>query len=218
MQPHLADIGLAYGLSGGEPSGPNAGSAVRFVAIASRWPLASAARAAVPAPELVVCALVEAASGPVEVIGVHIPTIARGRLTKVETEEGLGRRLQLPAAMPRVVCGDFNAPKAELADGTVVPFASKRDERAHAAEVAVLGSAARLGLVDAFRAIHGYDAIAHSWWWKNRGRTGGYRLDHILASRDLEPHECYYRDDLREAGLSDHAPLFARFRDGRESV
>ncbi|HYI80648.1 MAG TPA: hypothetical protein VEW67_07300 [Thermoleophilaceae bacterium] len=43
-------------------------------------------------------------------------------------------------------------------------------------------------------------------------RRGGYRLDHLVASREFEPLSCGYLHDHRDAGLSDHAPLVADLR------
>ena len=64
-------------------------------------------------------------------------------------------------------------------------------------------------MVDAFRGANGYDISEASWYWKNRGRTGGYRLDHVFVSNHLRPVACWYEHDLRLGGLSDHSPIVA---------
>jgi exonuclease III len=208
----LEAAGFPYRASGVGLLPPGASQTLpRFVAVASRYAIQPAAPACVPAPEVIVCVEIDSPLGPVEVIGVHVPTIAKGWVLKVETEEGLAARLAAPAGAPRIVCGDFNAPKAELPDGTVVPFCGPRDLRGRAAELVVVGDPGRFGLADAFRALHGYDAADRSWWWKRHGTTGGYRLDHIFASAELRPLECGYAHELREGGLSDHSPIYAEF-------
>ena len=181
----------------------------RFVGIISRWPLALCAQPAAPRPELIVCAVAHSPFGAVEVLAVHIPTWSNGRLPKVETEEAVALRVR-EAQDPLILLGDFNAPKAELEDGTVVAFTPRRDERAHAAELSLTGPAlAAAGLRDVYRAVNGYGVSDSSWYWKNRGRTGGFRLDHLFASDRLRPMACWYEHTLRESGLSDHAPIVA---------
>jgi endonuclease/exonuclease/phosphatase family metal-dependent hydrolase len=66
-----------------------------------------------------------------------------------------------------------------------------------------------IGLRDAFRAVNGYGAPEASWYWKNRGRTGGYRLDHIFASEHFRPVSCAYLHETRTSGLSDHSAIVA---------
>src|SRR5437868_278102 len=83
----------------------------------------SSAEAPVPAVHAVACVGIDAPGGPVDVVGVHIPTIGgRDALLKVGTQEGLVERLAV-LVRPTVVCGDFNSPRAESSDGVVTPFA-----------------------------------------------------------------------------------------------
>lgn len=37
----------------------------------------------------------------------------------------------------------------------------------------------------------------------------GYRLDHLIVSRHLEPVACEYAHEWRERGLSDHSAIWA---------
>jgi len=62
-----------------------------------------------------------------------------------------------------------------------------------------------LGIVDAFRHIHG-DVKEYS-WYSHKGN--GYRYDHTYISRDLLSFvsECRYLHEWREAGQSDHSPM-----------
>lgn len=185
-------------------------SLASFVAVASRWPMRACRRARVPAPEAMACVTVGSPFGSFDLIGVHIPTYGRphDRMLKVETQEGLLMRLAKLSG-PTLLCGDFNAPFAEEADGTVVPFARRRGSRQYAAEARLMGATNSCGLTDLFRARHGYGVHAHSWCWKNRGRTGGYRLDHIFASGEFVVRACDYIHDWRLRGLSDHSAVYA---------
>jgi exonuclease III len=112
-----------------------------------------------------------------------------------------------------VVCGDLNTPRRETDHG-IVTFARDTNERLRPergdewdqAELALLDG--RTGLVDVFRALHP-DARDVSWAWPH---GGGWRLDHVLASPDLEPVEAVYHHDWRTSGLSDHSALEVTLR------
>jgi exonuclease III len=81
-----------------------------------------------------------------------------------------------------------------------------------AAELGVVPGLRELGYRDAYRTLHGYRDPAPSWTWKRiAGHDGGWRLDHIFASADLEPTSCAYHHAWREDGLSDHSALEADF-------
>jgi endonuclease/exonuclease/phosphatase family metal-dependent hydrolase len=207
----FAAIGIPYLLAGAHLAAEAGQDAIakRAVVLASRWPMAPCQPAAVPRQELVVCATIAAARGPVEMIAVHIPTWSNGWVTKVETQEGVARRVRECAA-PAVLLGDFNAPKDELPDGTVVPFTRPSNARGRDAELGLTGPAlSSCGFVDGFRAVNGFGPPDASWYWKNRGRTGGFRLDHVFASASLVPMACWYAHELRLKGLSDHSPIIA---------
>jgi exonuclease III len=153
---------------------------------------------------------VDSPFGSFELIGVHIPTYGRpnNRVLKVETQEGLLKRMA-KLNVPTLLCGDFNSPLREEADGTVIPFARRRGSRQREAEAGLMGATNSCGLTDLFRACHGYTVDGHSWWWKNRGRTGGYRLDHVFASCEFSVKACDYIHEWRTDGLSDHSAIYA---------
>ena len=208
----LGRAGLAHAVCAGDLA-PTGGNRTRnissFVAIASRWPLTRATAARVPAPQAIACVKIHAPMGSFDLIGVHIPTSARADgLLMVDTQEGLLQRLT-GLRSPTLLCGDFNSPWAEESDGTVIPFARGRGSRQRAAESALMGATNAAGMADLFRAKHGYARAAFSWYWKNRGKTGGYRLDHVFATQEFAVRACEYVDEWREAGLSDHSAIYA---------
>jgi exonuclease III len=140
---------------------------------------------------------------------VHIPTWSNGAEAKMETQEGVCAYLATCEG-PTVLCGDFNSPKEEREDGTIVVFMRPKDVRGTAAEMGLLTARTSDGpLVDAFRAANGWAATDGSWFWKNRGKTGGFRLDHIFASGHLRPTACWYAHGVRLGGMSDHSPIVA---------
>jgi endonuclease/exonuclease/phosphatase family metal-dependent hydrolase len=112
-----------------------------------------------------------------------------------------------------VLCGDFNTPRREKPDGTVISFARdskerlrpERGDRWDSAELGVVPGLRELGFADAFRAIHGYESKEPSWVWSH---GGGWRLDHVFAS-GLEVEASVYHHAWRDDGLSDHSALEA---------
>jgi exonuclease III len=211
----LAALGLTYGVSSLHlDSSIRVGSRpVRSgVLLASRWPLRllDSWNGVAPFPERQLSGLIEAPRGPVEVHVVHIPSSGRMRelglpLAKAETYEAIYARLARPSALPRILCGDLNAPLDERPDGTVLPWGP--DTRTAAGELLLLEGLVAHGFVDVFRTLHGYQDRAPSW----HGLKRGYRLDHLLASPSLQPTACRYLDELRVGRLSDHAPVEAVF-------
>jgi endonuclease/exonuclease/phosphatase family metal-dependent hydrolase len=127
---------------------------------------------------------------------------------KVKLFETIYDRLDAAGPKTRILAGDLNSPKSELPDGQAIPFGHGKDPEIRSrwvnAELNVLKGLGHLGLIDVFRAQHGYGEIdAKDTSWNDK------RFDHLFASRSLVPERCYYEP----AGLdcSDHAPLIAEF-------
>ena len=171
----------------------------------------------VPWVETAVAALVDAGIGPVEIHCLHVPNAANGWV-KASTLQAVRAGLQLAPTMARVVCGDLNTPRRELASGEVVSFA--RDSRGRLrrergpewdeAELGVVPGLRDLDYQDAYRSLHGYGSREPSWTWQRiSGHGGGWRLDHLFSSAELRPAACIYHHAWRDAGLSDHSALEA---------
>jgi len=183
------------------------------VLLAAREPVV-ALRAQLPVPwsETALAARVAG----IEVHTVHVPNAANGEIkprTLAAVRAGLAERTGA-----RVLCGDLNTPRRELPDGTVWSFARDgrgrlRAERAGAWDAAQLGvvpGLRELGFADAFRALRGYGSREPSWTFSRiAGHAGGWRLDHVFCSSELEPVACAYHHAWREDGLSDHSALEA---------
>ncbi len=129
-----------------------------------------------------------------------------------------------PSATPCILCGDFNLPQAETPQGRIVTWAervvTRREPRLRArirggdgrrwdaAERTVMQGGTHGDLIDAYRHLHGYGREEFSWFVKRGGQDRtGRRFDHAFCSRALQITRCEYLHDMRESGLSDHAPL-----------
>lgn len=135
---------------------------------------------------------------------------------KIKILENVYNRILAKGTMPRILAGDFNAPKAETEDGTVIPWRNEKDdelsERWKAAERNILTGLDEVGMVDVFRMVHGYgdlDTLDISHPTGNRDTLTGKRFDHLIASQSLNPDDCFY--DADGLDCSDHAPLVATF-------
>ena len=146
-----------------------------------------------------------------ELHNVHVPPAQSAGPLKVETCEAIHFALARPTQRHRILCGDFNAPRMETAEGEVITFAAHHSDslaRWDAAERSILTGLAEWDLVDVFRALHGYERQDASWVFHTRNRRkSAHRLDHILASKRLGPVWCDYHHGWRESGLSDHSAI-----------
>lgn len=216
----LADAGLPHAL---DSSAVSDGRRL-FNLTASRWELHELAPIGAPQPERVLSALIDSPLGPLELHNAHVPPADRATagVTKIETCEAL--LLALGRANPRpeghrLLCGDLNTPRYESDDGAVVetfapehPGVEARWDRAERGLLLGLAEAGEDGLVDAFRAVHGYERRDVSWVMHTRARRKhAHRLDHVLASPSLRPLHCDYVHGWRDAGLSDHSAMEATF-------
>jgi exodeoxyribonuclease III len=181
--------------------------------VASRWEQVPVAVRDVPWPERVLATRLQG----LEVVNVHSPISPKPGLAKVLTHEAVHAHL-CAGHGPRLVCGDLNTPRREHPDGRVWTFARGRNgrlrpdrgERWDAAELALIKGLEDHGFRDAFRSLHGFEQREPSWVWQRSG--GGYRLDHLIASSELEVPVCGYLHEWRDEGLSDHSPLVAHVR------
>jgi exonuclease III len=205
----LAAAGLTAAIAPLPPA--REGSRPLAVLTAARDPVDVRPVADVPWPERVLAAR----RGPLEIVNVHSPISPKPGLVKVLTHEAVWRHLR-EGSGPRVVLGDLNTPRKEHPDGTVWTFArdrygrvrEDRGERWDVAESALIRGLEADGFRDAFRELNGFEAKEPSWEWPRWG--GGYRLDHLIASAEVEVTACAYRHDWRrEDRLSDHSALVA---------
>ena len=181
------------------------------VLIAARAPLETAESLTVPWPETTLAARVNA----VTVHTAHVPNAANGWV-KPDTLAALRAGLAATSG-PRVLCGDLNTPRREHPDGTVISFARdtherlrpERGERWDSGELGVVPGLRDLGFADAFRSLHGYARKEPSWVFRH---GGGWRLDHVFLSAELEPVAATYHHAWRDGGLSDHSALEVDFR------
>jgi len=183
------------------------------VLVASRDELAAQPAAEVPWPERY---LVVRTAG-VELHDLHAPISSKADEVKVRTLEAVHAALATPSDLPRVLVGDLNTPQYESREGEVQSFARTRagrirpshGERHDRAELLLMTGLREHGYVDAFRHLHGYGRRDRSWVYANR--KGGYRIDHVIV-RGVDVLACEYEHAWRDAGLSDHAAMWADLR------
>jgi len=165
----------------------------------------------VPWPERVLATETEG----LYLVNLHSPISPKPNLVKVRTHETVHAHLSRRSG-PTVLCGDLNTPRREHPDGRVWTFARtnrghlrpERGQRWDQAELALIKGLEPFGFRDAFRALHGYERRELSWQWQQWG--GGYRLDHLIVSREVDVEQIEYLHEWRQnAGLSDHSPLLA---------
>lgn len=215
----LADAGLVYAVDSFTLA-PSLRSLVgprRYgQMIASRWPLKAMSPDTfeIPWPERVLSAHVNVPKfGRVDLHNTHVPPGSSNGWTKIRHLEGIYARLATRSRVPRILVGDFNTPKDEHPDGTVVTWGTVAGgDRWDVGERQVLEGLAQHDLRDAFRALHGYRKRAFSIVMRGTPR----RYDHVLASRVLRPTKAEYLHDCRKAGMSDHAPLLVVLNTPRE--
>jgi exonuclease III len=202
------------------------------VLTASRWPIEPLPWMRMPYLERVLPVQVASPWGAMELHNAHVPNGENHGWIKIETCEGIYERLARVSDIPRILCGDFNSPQQEQADGYLVTWGQDvlPDGRAAVwgtwedkagrvdtgmrwdrAERLVLTGLVAYDLVDVYRACNGYAAQGHSWRWSGQGKEIRRRFDHIFAPRSLNVVTCDYLEVFRTRGFSDHAPIEARF-------
>ena len=143
--------------------------------------------------------------GAVEIHTAYIPPGASNKLVKIFTLEGIYSRLAVASARPRILCGDFNTPKADRCAEVVTWAQTERSDGSFRVRPRIRGVTGerwdraeryileRLGkeydLADVYRALHPVKSSDYSWY----ASTGeGRRFDHIFASQSLNPVTCRY--------------------------
>ncbi len=217
----------------GEPTALHTGRRSVGVLTASTWQCAPLAHAmpGLPWPERLLSVTIATPWGEVEVHNVYVP-LTYGDTdagVKVQTLNALFTGLSNTTHPRRILCGDFNAPQGETEAGELITFGQTRRRSglfaithaaAHASEGRIFRDLAAHDLADVYRALHGYARQEISWLHAPSQR--GFRLDHLFASRALNPVACAYLHDFRTADaaayggmtwsrLSDHAAIEAVF-------
>ncbi|MCL9815282.1 endonuclease/exonuclease/phosphatase family protein [Natranaeroarchaeum aerophilus] len=142
---------------------------------------------------------------------------------KLNILENTYNRIMKGTESPCILAGDFNSPKAELADGTTIPWRHDQEgelaQRWKEAELNILLGLEEKGMADVFRVQHGYGEldildVSHATRTDDPesvapAEVKGKRFDHMIASEELNLQDCYY--DHAGFHCSDHAPLIADF-------
>ena len=169
---------------------------------------------------------------PKEIIELHntyIPPGSTNRWKKIETLEGIYKRLAIQTDTKRILCGDFNTPQDELVKYGAVTFAQKINKigvpklkesfrggsgkRWDEGERKILEGLRKYNLIDAYRHIHSIPKKAYSFEFVRKGKVVSQRrFDHFFCSNECYPISAEYLDKLRKNKLSDHSPLVVQFK------
>lgn len=130
----------------------------------------------------------------------------------------VSHRAAATATAVKRLTGDLNTPRRELPDGEIWSFArtaggslrTDRGEPWERSELALLRGLEPHGLRDLFRDLHPYEHEEIS--FAARAGRVGWRLDHMVGSEHFDPVGCGYDHTAREAGLSDHSPMWAELQ------
>jgi endonuclease/exonuclease/phosphatase family metal-dependent hydrolase len=153
-----------------------------------------------------------------ELYTVHVPPGSQAGWRKIDTIQAVARRMFIQSTFPRILCGDFNEPRAELSGGRVESgaghnrYSRKDPKRWQEAVELIFQGLPENGMQDVFRAVHGEKVcgmISH----KLRMRGTPRRYDHVYATIVLEPVHARYLPEEMWANVSDHAPAEVVFLD-----
>jgi endonuclease/exonuclease/phosphatase family metal-dependent hydrolase len=173
-------------------------------------------------PARLLSVLVNRPGGAFELHTVHVPPGSQVGWRKIDTLRAVARRMAVGSTFHRILCGDFNEPRAELPDGGVESWADynkyskdpsrQKPKRWQEAVESIFMDLPKEGMVDVFRAVHGErvcELVSHIPRKQGKPR----RYDHVFATHVLEPLEARYLPKDMWEGISDHAPAEVVFRD-----
>jgi len=155
--------------------------------------------------------------GPLVVVNAYVPSGTSGEERQTAKYAWLDHFLGIAARLlaeqrPALLCGDFNIAHTEL--DIHAPRRNEKNSGFLPEERAWFSRLLELGWCDVLRRLNPQVPGLYS-WWSARGRARendlGWRLDYVLASPALAERALAAGID-REAGLSDHAPVWVRFR------
>jgi len=213
----LGDIGLIHC----EHSLDQISGATKGVAIFSRWPLQRLDSFVVPFSHSTVSVSVQFDCS-FDLHNVHIPNGSDNKWKKIETFEGVHDGISAKPTDRTILCGDFNSPQKELADGRVIVWGEKirkdgtvvptRDARWRNGEALFFHGLPKLGMPDVYRRCNGWEKEEFSWYFQRKtGVSPARRFDHIFAGESFTPVVCHYLHEGREMRLSDHSAIEGEF-------
>lgn len=150
------------------------------------------------------------------VVSVYLPSGSSGEARQAMKEAFMSHFYDWSAGLlasgrPVVLCGDLNIAHQEI--DIHDPKGNAKNSGFLPHERAWFTRLLELGWVDVYRRLNPETRMYS--WWSNRGQARannkGWRLDYQLASPVLaeRAESCWIETD---AGLSDHAPVFAKYR------
>jgi exodeoxyribonuclease-3 len=157
--------------------------------------------------------IVVADLGPLKVASIYVPNGGKDYEAKLRFCEALQAWAveTKPLGQSLLLCGDFNVAREER---DVHPKERKPNQiGTRPEERQWFASMLDENLVDVGRALDPDNNELFTWWapWRSlRQRNIGWRIDYVLASRDLAA-TAMRAESRREFGTSDHAPVVVTF-------
>jgi len=156
----------------------------------------------------------------------HIPPGSSNGWIKIETLEGIYKRIEELKNELNILCGDFNTPKEENPEDKVITFAQTVDsfgvvktkskirggegKRWDDGERNILVGLQKVGISDSFRKLYSYKKNDFSWEFKNKEKIIRRRFDHFFASNEIEVISAEYNHLNNK--LSDHSPFIVKYK------
>jgi exodeoxyribonuclease III len=132
----------------------------------------------------------------------------RGLVRGLVPAGGAGRGKKAPLVL---ICGDLNVAHQDV-DLYKPDAAHARQAGFTPQERAGFGALLEeAGVVDSFRAVHGPEAVAYSWWsnfGQARAKNHGWRIDYVLVNQAaVKTKRVLQADVYADVPGSDHAPV-----------
>ena len=149
----------------------------------------------------------------------HIPPGGNNGWIKIDFFEGLYKLLE---SKKTILTGDFNSPRKELSDGTLITWGQRINAKGeiklrmrikgengirwHQGEYNLLKGIESIGYTDYYRRLNGYNNNSFS-WVSSTNKSSTYRFDHILGPESIDVISADYIDEVIDKKLSDHKAL-----------
>ncbi len=156
----------------------------------------------------------------------HIPPGSQNGWVKIETLEGIYKRLIETKNKLNILCGDFNAPKEESLSKGMITFAQRINAKGEVkikssfrggdgtrwdrGERNIIVGMKEHGIEDSFRTLYSYKTQEYSWRFRRKDKVLKRRFDHFFASNKLKVISAKYLHNQKR--ISDHSPLFVEYK------
>ena len=156
----------------------------------------------------------------------HIPPGSQNGWIKIETLEGIYKRLIETKDKFNILCGDFNAPKEESLLKGMLSFAQRVNTKGDVkikssfrggdgtrwdrGERNIIVGMKEHEIEDSFRSLYSYKTQEYSWRFRRKDKVLKRRFDHFFATNKLKVISAKYLHNQKK--ISDHSPLLVEYK------